>query len=58
MSKELYAPALGGIMLSIGIKLSIEDFALAFKRSIYLMILFQEYIMLVCSNNVELVQLV
>ncbi|GKA70887.1 probable sodium/metabolite cotransporter BASS3, chloroplastic [Tanacetum coccineum] len=32
VSKELYAPALGGIMLSIGIKLSIEDFALAFKR--------------------------
>ncbi|XP_071738056.1 probable sodium/metabolite cotransporter BASS3, chloroplastic [Rutidosis leptorrhynchoides] len=34
VSKELYAPALGGIMLSIGIKLSIEDFALAFKRSL------------------------
>lgn len=32
MSKELYAPALGGIMLSIGIRLSIDDFALAFKR--------------------------
>nr|XP_043635856.1 probable sodium/metabolite cotransporter BASS3, chloroplastic [Erigeron canadensis] len=32
VSKELYAPALGGIMLSIGIKLSIEDFMLAFKR--------------------------
>ncbi|XP_076887361.1 putative sodium/metabolite cotransporter BASS3, chloroplastic [Bidens hawaiensis] len=32
VSKELYAPALGGIMLSIGIKLSIEDFTLAFKR--------------------------
>ncbi|KAI3508045.1 hypothetical protein L1887_23045 [Cichorium endivia] len=32
VSKELYAPALGGIMLSIGIKLSIKDFALAFKR--------------------------
>ena len=32
VSKELYAPALGGIMLSIGIKLSIDDFALAFKR--------------------------
>ncbi|KAI7725941.1 hypothetical protein M8C21_013229 [Ambrosia artemisiifolia] len=32
VSKELYAPALGGIMLSIGIKLSIEDFSLAFKR--------------------------
>lgn len=32
VSKELYAPALGGIMLSIGIKLSINDFALAFKR--------------------------
>uniref|UniRef100_A0A2N9FT10 Uncharacterized protein n=1 Tax=Fagus sylvatica TaxID=28930 RepID=A0A2N9FT10_FAGSY len=32
VSKELYAPALGGIMLSIGIRLSIDDFALAFKR--------------------------
>lgn len=32
VSKELYAPALGGIMLSIGIGLSIDDFALAFKR--------------------------
>ncbi|XP_059660026.1 probable sodium/metabolite cotransporter BASS3, chloroplastic [Cornus florida] len=32
VSKEMYAPALGGIMLSIGIKLSIDDFALAFKR--------------------------
>ncbi|KAK8282939.1 hypothetical protein V6Z12_D08G060300 [Gossypium hirsutum] len=32
VSKELYAPALGGIMLSIGIKLSLDDFALAVKR--------------------------
>ncbi|TKY66217.1 sodium/metabolite cotransporter BASS3 [Spatholobus suberectus] len=32
VSKELYAPALGGIMLSIGIRLSIDDLALAFKR--------------------------
>ncbi|KAL1565687.1 putative sodium/metabolite cotransporter bass3, chloroplastic [Salvia divinorum] len=32
VSRELYAPALGGIMLSIGIRLSIDDFALAFKR--------------------------
>ncbi|KAJ8493719.1 hypothetical protein OPV22_015440 [Ensete ventricosum] len=32
VSKEYYAPALGGIMLSIGIRLSIDDFALAFKR--------------------------
>ncbi|XP_057729140.1 probable sodium/metabolite cotransporter BASS3, chloroplastic [Arachis stenosperma] len=32
VSKGLYAPALGGIMLSIGIKLSLDDFALAFKR--------------------------
>ncbi|KAL8225051.1 hypothetical protein R6Q57_017608 [Mikania cordata] len=38
VSKELYAPALGGIMLSIGIKLSIEDFALAFKRPLPLSI--------------------
>ncbi|KAJ4894562.1 hypothetical protein Rs2_21356 [Raphanus sativus] len=34
VSKELYAPALGGIMLSIGIQLSIQDFALAFKRPV------------------------
>ncbi|XP_010532927.1 PREDICTED: probable sodium/metabolite cotransporter BASS3, chloroplastic [Tarenaya hassleriana] len=34
VSKELYAPALGGIMLSIGIQLSIHDFALALKRSV------------------------
>lgn len=32
VSKEMYAPALGGIMLSIGIQLSLDDFALAFKR--------------------------
>ncbi|XVF21281.1 hypothetical protein REPUB_Repub12eG0076800 [Reevesia pubescens] len=32
VSKELYAPALGGIMLSIGIRLSFDDFALAVKR--------------------------
>ncbi|KAF7845162.1 putative sodium/metabolite cotransporter BASS3, chloroplastic [Senna tora] len=32
VSKDLYAPALGGIMLSIGIKLSLDDFALAFRR--------------------------
>ncbi|GAA0176189.1 primary active transporter [Lithospermum erythrorhizon] len=38
VSKELYAPALGGIMLSIGIKLSIEDFTLAFKRPVPLSI--------------------
>ncbi|XP_058750818.1 probable sodium/metabolite cotransporter BASS3, chloroplastic [Vicia villosa] len=38
VSKELYAPALGGIMLSIGIGLSIEDFALAFKRPLPLSI--------------------
>ncbi|CAL5386085.1 unnamed protein product [Camellia sinensis] len=30
VSKELYAPALGGIMLSIGIRLSIDDFYLAY----------------------------
>ncbi|KAL1217992.1 putative sodium/metabolite cotransporter BASS3 [Cardamine amara subsp. amara] len=34
VSKELYAPALGGIMLSIGIQLSVDDFALAFKRPV------------------------
>ncbi|KDP45244.1 hypothetical protein JCGZ_15109 [Jatropha curcas] len=38
VSKELYAPALGGIMLSIGIKLSIDDFALALKRPLPLSI--------------------
>ncbi|KAG0489288.1 hypothetical protein HPP92_008099 [Vanilla planifolia] len=32
VSKEYYAPALGGIMLSIGIKLSIDDLSLAFQR--------------------------
>ncbi|GMH25818.1 hypothetical protein Nepgr_027661 [Nepenthes gracilis] len=38
VSKEMYAPALGGIMLSIGIKLSIDDFALAFQRPLPLSI--------------------
>ncbi|XP_010036742.1 probable sodium/metabolite cotransporter BASS3, chloroplastic isoform X1 [Eucalyptus grandis] len=38
VSRELYAPALGGIMLSIGIRLSIDDFALAFKRPLPLSI--------------------
>lgn len=38
VSKELYAPALGGIMLSIGIQLSLDDFALAFKRPLPLCI--------------------
>ncbi|KAL3850466.1 hypothetical protein ACJIZ3_012348 [Penstemon smallii] len=38
VSKDLYAPALGGIMLSIGIKLSIDDFALALKRPLPLSI--------------------
>ncbi|GAB4841514.1 Probable sodium/metabolite cotransporter bass3, chloroplastic [Ancistrocladus abbreviatus] len=32
VSKEMYAPALGGIMLSIGIRLSIDDFSIAFQR--------------------------
>ncbi|KAK8959606.1 hypothetical protein KSP40_PGU013856 [Platanthera guangdongensis] len=36
VSKEYYAPALGGIMLSIGIKLSIDDFSLAFQRQVYI----------------------
>ncbi|XP_074567755.1 putative sodium/metabolite cotransporter BASS3, chloroplastic [Curcuma longa] len=36
VSKEYYAPALGGIMLSIGIRLSVDDFALAFKRPLAL----------------------
>jgi BASS family bile acid:Na+ symporter len=30
--KDYYAPALGGIMLSIGIQLSVSDFAIAFRR--------------------------
>ncbi|XP_022758781.1 probable sodium/metabolite cotransporter BASS3, chloroplastic [Durio zibethinus] len=38
VSKELYAPALGGIMLSIGIRLSFDDFALAVKRPLPLSI--------------------
>ncbi|KAI3678648.1 hypothetical protein L6452_37949 [Arctium lappa] len=46
VSKELYAPALGGIMLSIGIKLSIEDFKLVFKRPLPLSVGFlAQYIM-------------
>ncbi|KAL8087675.1 putative sodium/metabolite cotransporter BASS3, chloroplastic [Apium graveolens] len=38
VSREMYAPALGGIMLSIGIKLSIQDFMLALKRPLPLSI--------------------
>ncbi|PUZ75535.1 hypothetical protein GQ55_1G180300 [Panicum hallii var. hallii] len=38
VNKDYYAPALGGIMLSIGIKLSVDDFALAFKRPVPLSI--------------------
>ncbi|KAK9082699.1 hypothetical protein Scep_029170 [Stephania cephalantha] len=34
VSQELYAPALGGIMLSIGIQMSLSDFALAAKRPV------------------------
>lgn len=45
VSKELYAPALGGIMLSIGIKLSIDDFLLAFKRPLPLSVgVFTQYV--------------
>ncbi|XP_058093566.1 probable sodium/metabolite cotransporter BASS3, chloroplastic [Magnolia sinica] len=36
VSKDYYAPALGGIMLSIGIRLSVDDFALAFQRPLSL----------------------
>ncbi|XP_024357487.1 probable sodium/metabolite cotransporter BASS3, chloroplastic [Physcomitrium patens] len=32
VSKDYYAPALGGIMLSIGVQLSVSDFALVIKR--------------------------
>eukprot|EP00250_Pteridium_aquilinum_P021843 c25244_g2_i1 orf=401-1816(+) len=32
VSKEHYAPALGGIMLSIGVQLSVKDFTLVLKR--------------------------
>ncbi|CAH2052308.1 unnamed protein product [Thlaspi arvense] len=46
VSKELYAPALGGIMLSIGIQLSIDDFALAFKRPVPLSVgFFAQYVL-------------
>ncbi|KAL6211021.1 hypothetical protein ACLB2K_016249 [Fragaria x ananassa] len=46
VSKDLYAPALGGIMLSIGIKLSIDDFALAVKRPLPLSIgLIAQYVL-------------
>ncbi|KAL3677438.1 hypothetical protein R1sor_027386 [Riccia sorocarpa] len=34
VSKDYYAPALGGIMLSIGIQLSVSDFALVVKRPV------------------------
>ncbi|KAL8143847.1 hypothetical protein V2J09_016879 [Rumex salicifolius] len=46
VSKEMYAPALGGIMLSIGITLSLDDFALAFKRPLPLSIGFLAQYML------------
>lgn len=46
VSKEYYAPALGGIMLSIGIKLSFDDFALALKRPLPLTIgLIAQYVL-------------
>jgi BASS family bile acid:Na+ symporter len=32
VSKDYYAPALGGIMLSIGVQLSVSDFTLVLKR--------------------------
>eukprot|EP01018_Ginkgo_biloba_P005477 Gb_08353 [translate_table: standard] len=38
VSKEYYAPALGGIMLSIGVQLSVKDFTLAFQRPLPLTI--------------------
>uniref|UniRef100_A0A0C9SAE8 TSA: Wollemia nobilis Ref_Wollemi_Transcript_3815_1788 transcribed RNA sequence n=1 Tax=Wollemia nobilis TaxID=56998 RepID=A0A0C9SAE8_9CONI len=38
VSQEYYAPALGGIMLSIGVQLSVKDFALAFQRPLPLTI--------------------
>ncbi|PIA25732.1 hypothetical protein AQUCO_10800019v1 [Aquilegia coerulea] len=38
ISKEMYAPALGGIMLSIGIRLSPDDFAMVVKRPLPLSI--------------------
>ncbi|XP_057965447.1 probable sodium/metabolite cotransporter BASS3, chloroplastic [Malania oleifera] len=46
VSKELYAPALGGIMLSVGIRLSFRDFALAFQRPLPLSVGFiAQYVM-------------
>ncbi|XP_007049591.2 PREDICTED: probable sodium/metabolite cotransporter BASS3, chloroplastic [Theobroma cacao] len=46
VSKELYAPALGGIMLSIGIRLSFDDFALAVKRPLPLSVgFFAQYML-------------
>ncbi|KAM7271268.1 hypothetical protein ACFE04_030482 [Oxalis oulophora] len=38
VSKQMYAPALGGIMLSIGIRLSVDDFYLALQRPLPLSI--------------------
>nr|CAD1836474.1 unnamed protein product [Ananas comosus var. bracteatus] len=44
--KRVLCPALGGIMLSIGIKLSVDDFALAFKRPLPLSVGFLAQYML------------
>ncbi|XP_068665504.1 probable sodium/metabolite cotransporter BASS3, chloroplastic [Aristolochia californica] len=38
VSKDHYAPALGGIMLSVGLRLSMDDFKLAFLRPLPLSI--------------------
>eukprot|EP00262_Sarcandra_glabra_P005317 TRINITY_DN16757_c0_g2_i1.p1 TRINITY_DN16757_c0_g2~~TRINITY_DN16757_c0_g2_i1.p1 ORF type:complete len:415 (-),score=28.34 TRINITY_DN16757_c0_g2_i1:456-1700(-) len=46
VSKDYYAPALGGIMLSIGIRLSVDDFALAFQRPLPLSVGFMAQYML------------
>eukprot|EP00246_Nothoceros_aenigmaticus_P018237 TRINITY_DN9469_c0_g1_i1.p1 TRINITY_DN9469_c0_g1~~TRINITY_DN9469_c0_g1_i1.p1 ORF type:complete len:467 (-),score=44.14 TRINITY_DN9469_c0_g1_i1:308-1708(-) len=38
VSKDYYAPALGGIMLSIGVQLSLSDFAMVFQRPLPILI--------------------
>ncbi|XVE72665.1 hypothetical protein DITRI_Ditri11bG0056700 [Diplodiscus trichospermus] len=52
VSKKLYAPALGGIMLSIGIRLSFDDFALAVKRPLPLSVGFMAQYMLKAALGV------
>lgn len=60
VSKDYYAPALGGIMLSIGIRLSLDDFALAFQRFFPFSFFLSRYMHLtdfsICSLFISLFQ--